>query len=156
MARHLLKCAERVKHGVCAAIEVHRYNVRRGHRCCGGRAATRLQMRRRNGPRLPKRSWACSGAPAQRKAASKACRSKLPNIKYLAGDKSKLKAIKRGVLITLLRWYDFLPKQSSLVAPRAPFPFRVLARFASHCLAALVERAGGARGRLALTCSLFG
>jgi len=57
-------------------------------------AATRLQMRRRNGPRLPKRSWACSGTPAQRKAASKACRSKLPNIKYLAGDKSKLKAIK--------------------------------------------------------------
>jgi hypothetical protein len=33
-------------------------------------------------------------APAQRKAESKACRSKLPNIKYLAGDKSKLKAIK--------------------------------------------------------------
>jgi len=78
-------------------------------------------MRRRNGPRLPKRSWACSGTPAQCKAASKACRSKLPTtkylagdksklkamVKYLAGDKSKLKAIKSGVLITLLRWYDF-------------------------------------------------
>jgi hypothetical protein len=45
---------------------------------------------------------------------------------------------------------------SSLVAPRVPFLLRVLAPIASHCFAALVERAGGARGRHALTCSLIG
>jgi hypothetical protein len=45
---------------------------------------------------------------------------------------------------------------SSLVASRAPFLLRMLAPIASNCFGAVVERAGGARGRHALTCSLFG
>ena len=39
----------------------------------------------------------------------------------------------------------FFQSIQELVAPRAPFLLRVLACIASHCLAASVERAGGAR-----------
>ena len=41
--------------------------------------------------------------------------------------------------------YDIFQSIQELVAPRAPFLLRVLACIASHCLAASVERAGGAR-----------
>ena len=84
-------------------------------------------------------------------AASKACRSKLLNIKYLAGDKSKLKAIKTWSVNHAAALVCFFTKALKF----GGFEGTVLAFIASHCLAALVERAFCATSRRGLACSLF-